>query len=155
AIAELAPFDLGVSRAIAWNDALAGDALTRNVAVGGAQHVALFAGWRDAARTEACVVELAPSARARTAVYPAARLLDHTPIRRGDADVRSRVGEDCSVHGAGRLYCRNTPGGALRAEPRNASPVVNHMRTNYSWFDCWDTGDHHAGSNSTWYHSIG
>jgi hypothetical protein len=43
----------------------------------------------------------------------------------------------------------------MRAAPSLSSGVVNHLATTYSWFDCWGTGDRHAGGNTTWYHTIG
>lgn len=38
--------------------------------------------------------------------------------------------------------------------PRTSS-VVNHLRTTESWFDCWSTGQKHAGGNTTWDHTRG
>jgi hypothetical protein len=61
----------------------------------------------------------------------------------------------CSVHGDGRLFCNNTPGAAMRATPHLSSAVVNHLRTSFSFFECWGTGDRHAGGNTTWYRTIG
>lgn len=54
-----------------------------------------------------------------------------------------------------KLHCDNKNGAPLRAEAKNASPVVNALRTTNSWFDCWTTGDRHAGGNTTWYHTLG
>ena len=62
----------------------------------------------------------------------------------------------CTVHGDDhKLYCANTVNAALHAQPTNGSAVVNHLATTYSWFDCWETGDLHAGGNTTWYHTVG
>lgn len=61
----------------------------------------------------------------------------------------------CGVQADARLHCENQGGAALRAAPRNASPVVNVLRTTNSWFDCWTSGDRHAGGNTTWYHTVG
>jgi hypothetical protein len=61
----------------------------------------------------------------------------------------------CSVRSNGRLYCRNTPNVAMHAQPTSASAVVNHLRTAYSYFECWSTGQLHAGGNTTWYKTIG
>jgi hypothetical protein len=61
----------------------------------------------------------------------------------------------CTVHSDGRLFCNNTPGAAMRATPRLSSAVVNHLRTSFSFFECWGTGDLHAGGNTTWYRTIG
>src|SRR5262249_27591262 len=60
-------------------------------------------------------------------------------------------GYDCSVHADKLLYCRNTAGADMHQDPMNASPVINHLRTTYSWFECWGVGELHAGGNTTWY----
>jgi hypothetical protein len=65
------------------------------------------------------------------------------------------AGSACAVQADARLHCANAGGAALRAAPRNASPVVNVLRTTNSWFDCWTSGDRHAGGNTTWYHTVG
>jgi hypothetical protein len=62
---------------------------------------------------------------------------------------------DCSVHSDGKLYCGNTPSAALYGATNLGSSVVNHLRTTSSWFDCWGTGERHAGGNTTWYHTLG
>ncbi|WP_394825641.1 C39 family peptidase [Pendulispora albinea] len=62
---------------------------------------------------------------------------------------------DCSVRSNGRLYCNNKGGAALYASTTATSNVVDTVRTTYSWFDCWGTGDRHAGGNTTWYHTLG
>jgi len=62
---------------------------------------------------------------------------------------------DCSVHGDGKLYCKNTPGADMHSATNSGSSVVNHLRSSYSWFDCWGTGERHAGGNTTWYHTMG
>jgi hypothetical protein len=62
---------------------------------------------------------------------------------------------DCSVHSDGRLHCDNTDNAAMHSATNAESSVVNHLRTTYSWFDCWATGELHAGGNHTWYHTLG
>ena len=64
-------------------------------------------------------------------------------------------GGDCGVHGDGRLYCTNKGGSAMYAAPRASSAMVNHLRSTHSWFECWATGDAHAGGNTTWYRTQG
>jgi hypothetical protein len=64
-------------------------------------------------------------------------------------------GDTCSVHADGKLYCGNTTGAAIHASMTAASAVVDHLRSNPSWFDCWSTGELHAGGNTTWYHTEG
>lgn len=151
---ELAPFDLVASHAIARADLRPGDALARHVSKASARHVASFAGWADAARTVACVAEPGAAPRA----VPPAALAELTPIRfvTSPGGWRSDpIGVDCSVHADGRLYCTNTAGAAMRSAPQLAAPIVNRLRTTYSWFTCWGTGEMHAGGNTTWYRTIG
>src|SRR5207253_2764958 len=62
---------------------------------------------------------------------------------------------DCSVHSDGRLYCSDSGDAAMYADATFGSGVVNHLRTDYSWFTCWGTGDWHDGGNSTWYYTLG
>ncbi|MDB4935233.1 MAG: hypothetical protein JWP87_2205 [Labilithrix sp.] len=64
-------------------------------------------------------------------------------------------GGDCSVHADGRLYCDDRAGTPMHAATNGGSPVVNTLRTAHSWFDCWGTGERHAGGNTTWYHTLG
>jgi len=63
-------------------------------------------------------------------------------------------GGDCGVHGDHRLYCSNrvTP---IRQNPWSESPVVDTLRSTYSWFTCWWAGELHAGGNHTWYWTQG
>ncbi|WP_394842224.1 C39 family peptidase [Pendulispora brunnea] len=62
---------------------------------------------------------------------------------------------DCAVRSDGRLYCNNTGGATMYASTTTSSSIVDHLRTTYSWFDCWGTGERHAGGNTTWYHTMG
>ena len=62
----------------------------------------------------------------------------------------------CSVHADDhRLHCANTGGAAMHSQPNAASAVVNHLRTTFSFFLCWGSGQKHAGGNTTWYNTIG
>jgi hypothetical protein len=61
----------------------------------------------------------------------------------------------CEVRSDRRLYCKNTAGAAMRAQPALDSLIVNRLRTTYSWFECWGTGEYHAGGNTTWYRTLG
>ena len=61
----------------------------------------------------------------------------------------------CSVHNDHFLWCDNTAGAAMRSTPHLNATVVNHLRTSFSFFECWGTGDLHAGGNTTWYFTIG
>ena len=65
----------------------------------------------------------------------------YVPVRTGASD--------------GKLYVSNVAGAAIRSNPENDAPIVNHLRTTESWFDCWTSGDRHAGGNTTWYHTLG
>ncbi|WP_394842202.1 C39 family peptidase [Pendulispora brunnea] len=62
---------------------------------------------------------------------------------------------DCAVRSDGRLYCNNKAGANMYAARTTSSSIVDHVRTTYSWFDCWGTGERHAGGNTTWYHTQG
>lgn len=62
---------------------------------------------------------------------------------------------DCSVHSDGKLHCTNKDNSAMYKNHNAESGVVNHLRTTTSWFDCWGTGQKHAGGNTTWYHTLG
>ncbi len=64
-------------------------------------------------------------------------------------------GGTCGVRADGKLYCTNAGGAAVYSAPNGASAVVNHLRTTFSWFDCWAKGTQHAGGNTTWYHTLG
>lgn len=78
------------------------------------------------------------------------------PIRRHSLTGDPGVGGPCEVHASdAKLYCTNSPNAAMHAGTNAGSPVVNHLQTTYSWFDCWGTGELHAGGNTTWYHTIG
>ncbi|HEY4119804.1 MAG TPA: glycoside hydrolase domain-containing protein [Byssovorax sp.] len=61
----------------------------------------------------------------------------------------------CSVHSDGRLYCTDTAGSAMYADPTTSSAVVDHLETTNSWFQCWGTGQLHSGGNTTWYYTQG
>jgi hypothetical protein len=59
------------------------------------------------------------------------------------------------VHADGKLYCDDRANTPMHAATNGGSPVVNTLRTAHSWFDCWGTGERHAGGNTTWYHTLG
>jgi hypothetical protein len=61
----------------------------------------------------------------------------------------------CGVQNDGKLHCGNTANAAMHSVANSESPVVNHLRTTTSWFDCWGKGELHAGGNTTWYHTLG
>ena len=63
-------------------------------------------------------------------------------------------GGDCSVHADHKLYCSNAVA-AIHQNPWSASPVVDTLRSRYSWFSCWWAGEMHAGGNQTWYWTQG
>ncbi|MDB5218950.1 MAG: hypothetical protein JWO86_6877 [Myxococcaceae bacterium] len=79
----------------------------------------------------------------------------YVPVGAGGSAGGGGAGGACGVQADARLHCDNNGGAPLRAQPMNGSPVVNALRTTNSWFDCWTTGDRHAGGNTTWYHTIG
>jgi hypothetical protein len=73
----------------------------------------------------------------------------------GGGDPPPPPDDACTVHSDHKLYCDNRADAAIYAAPTPASAVVNHLRTTFSWFDCWGTGTLHAGGNTTWYHTLG
>jgi len=73
----------------------------------------------------------------------------------GQQAISYESSNDCAVRSNGRLYCNNVGGAAMYASTTTSSKVVDHLRTTYSWFDCWGTGELHAGGNTTWYHTEG
>jgi N-acetyl-anhydromuramyl-L-alanine amidase AmpD len=64
-------------------------------------------------------------------------------------------GGACGVQSDGKLHCGNTAGATMYAAANPTSGIVNHLRTTYSWFDCFAFGAPHSGGNSTWYHTVG
>jgi|GEM_PF-4828030 len=155
---QLAPYVLDASHGIGLAELRPGDALNRNVAGAPSKSVAFFAGWADALRTTACVVPANGGTTATALAYGPAALREVTPIRfeNSPGGYRSApMGAACSVQADGRLYCTNRGGAVMRATPNLAAATVNHLRTTYSWFECWGTGDRHAGGNTTWYRTIG
>jgi hypothetical protein len=80
----------------------------------------------------------------------------YVPVGSGAAAGGGNAGGGaCAVRADARLHCANRDGAPLRARPQNQSPVVNVLRTTNSWFDCWTTGERHAGGNTTWYRTLG
>jgi hypothetical protein len=74
------------------------------------------------------------------------------------AGTGSAQAADCSVHSDKKLWCTNAAGAPLQSSPSWANPAsttVNHLRTTYSWFKCWSTGERHSGGNYTWYYTQG
>jgi len=61
----------------------------------------------------------------------------------------------CAIYSDGKLYCSDTAGSAMRSAPMAAADVVDTLRTSYSWFTCWGTGELHSGGNTTWYYTQG
>jgi uncharacterized protein YvpB len=61
----------------------------------------------------------------------------------------------CDVWSDGRLHCSNTPNTPMHQKPLSSSPVVNTLRSANSYFECWGTGEPHAGGNTTWYFTVG
>lgn len=78
-----------------------------------------------------------------------AHLVSDAFLGRGDGS------HDCSLHADGKLYCQNSPYTDLHAQPTKASPIVDHLISIDSKFDCWGTGDLHDGGNTTWYRAVG
>ncbi len=80
--------------------------------------------------------------------------LDPYPSSYGVRSVVSGNCGACGVQQDGKLYCNNRPA-ELHAQPSAASPVIDQLRSSFSYFDCWRTGELHAGNNTTWYRTLG
>lgn len=65
------------------------------------------------------------------------------------------VGLGCIIYVDRKLYCSNDAPSNMHAEPVGSSPVVNELLTQYSYFECWGTGELHQGGNTTWYYAQG
>ncbi|GAA1615752.1 hypothetical protein GCM10009789_82290 [Kribbella sancticallisti] len=61
---------------------------------------------------------------------------------------------------SGKLYCGNTYDAPIYRLPRSTAndkpePVIDRLRTTFSYFNCWTTGQQHAGGNNIWYQTVG
>jgi uncharacterized protein YvpB len=61
----------------------------------------------------------------------------------------------CDVEADGNLHCANTPNVPMYYDTNFGARVVDTLRSSRSWFNCWGTGQMHAGGNTTWYHTQG
>lgn len=73
----------------------------------------------------------------------------------GAVGVKEPPPSGCAVWPDHKLHCTNRPNVAMHQEPRSSSAVVNTLRSTESWFECWSTGELHAGGNTTWYFTLG
>jgi hypothetical protein len=64
-------------------------------------------------------------------------------------------GLGCVVYTDSKLYCANRTVADMFMQPAASGPVINHLRTAYSWFTCWDEGELHAGGDATWFFTDG
>ncbi|WP_371659813.1 hypothetical protein [Streptomyces sp. NBC_00280] len=62
---------------------------------------------------------------------------------------------DCVIRLDSRLWCNNASPANIRASARLQAEITGQLLLNYSWFDCWTSGDLHGGGNTTWYHTKG
>ncbi|MCF6476530.1 hypothetical protein FAF44_50605 [Nonomuraea sp. MG754425] len=59
---------------------------------------------------------------------------------------------------SGHLYCGNTAGAALWRSARYSSSdkdVVDVLKSNPSYFECYVSGQKHGGGNKIWYRTYG
>lgn len=63
---------------------------------------------------------------------------------------------------SGHLYCGNLYNAPIKQIPANSTnggqdPVrtVDYLRTTFSYFQCYVTGQQHSGGNNIWYHTYG
>lgn len=62
----------------------------------------------------------------------------------------------CGVFSDGLLRCQNAAPTSVRSAPYiTDSWQVDTLRTTYSWFICWRSGELHSGGNHTWYKTVG
>lgn len=61
----------------------------------------------------------------------------------------------CSGNSSG-MRCGNIAPAEIYDRPayRNAR-IVNHLRSNPSWFKCWVSGEYTGGGNTIWYYTYG
>lgn len=60
----------------------------------------------------------------------------------------------------GKLYCGNTYDAPIYRLPRSVAgdkpePVIDRLRTTFSYFNCWTEGQWHSGGNNIWYLTVG
>ncbi len=55
----------------------------------------------------------------------------------------------------GKFYCSNKGNSPMYGAPKLNASTVNTLKTTWSWFSCWTTGDKHSGGNTTWYYTLG
>lgn len=62
----------------------------------------------------------------------------------------------CGVSGE-KLWCTNRVSPVYNKPSRTLPPStqIDTLRTTYSYFLCWSTGQAHAGGNYTWYKTVG
>lgn len=78
---------------------------------------------------------------------------DDGTVSSDDTERTEEAATSCGVS-SGKLRCSNQVT-AMLEKPYSSSRQVNVLRTTYSWFRCWATGQAHAGGNSTWYYTLG
>ncbi|MDQ1038401.1 hypothetical protein QFZ75_004817 [Streptomyces sp. V3I8] len=62
--------------------------------------------------------------------------------------------DDCVVRVSdNRLWCGNNSPVITRKGACHEAPVTGQLLANYSWFDCWTSGELHGGGNTIWYHT--
>ncbi len=61
----------------------------------------------------------------------------------------------CGVGVDKKLRCASDDDVPIHRNPWASSPVVNHLRTTQSWFECWFPGEMHRGGNKVWYWTVG
>src|SRR5262249_60604708 len=59
------------------------------------------------------------------------------------------------IYADGSRHGGNASGSQWRRARGASAPVVDTLRTSYSWFICWGPGEPHAGGNTTWYYTEG
>lgn len=61
---------------------------------------------------------------------------------------------ECGVRVDKLLWCGNrAPIVTYYSSYEDPTMISGQLLTSFSWFDCWVTGQEHAGGNATWYHT--
>lgn len=60
----------------------------------------------------------------------------------------------------GHLYCGNVYDASVKQVPAYSRagvpvPTVDHLRSTFSYFQCYTVGQRHSGGNSIWYRTYG
>ena len=97
----------------------------------------------------------APSGDESMGSAPPTEVIGSAPSNESMGSAPPPIGSASSCKmSSGKLYCTNAVS-PLRNKPYFSGSQVNVLRTTYSWFKCWTTGQIHGGGNNIWYYTLG